>query len=183
MGEGIAIVPTAPEKARNRDSHYPFRFDSYFYYLTAFPEPDAVLVLIAGPETRSILFCRPRNEEREIWEGYRYGPDGARDTFGFDECYPIEALDEQMPKRMADRAKLFYTVGTDSDWDARVTGWLNAVRAQARTGVRAPLEIVDLRALIDEMRLTKDHEELATMRRAADISAGAHRRAMRFARP
>ena len=183
MGEGVAIIPTAQEKARNRDSHYPYRFDSYFYYLTAFPEPEAVLVLIAGAEPRSILFCRARNEEREIWEGFRYGPDGARDAFGFDACYPIEALDEQMPKLMADRAKLFFTLGADAAWDARVTGWLNVVRAQARTGVRAPSEIADLRTLIDDMRLTKDAQELATMRRAAEISAGAHRRAMRFARP
>ena len=183
MGEGLAIVPTAPEKARNRDSHYPYRFDSYFYYLTGFPEPDAVLVLIAGDTPRSILFCRPRSEEREIWDGFRYGPDGAREAFGFDESYPIDAIDEQMPKLMADRTKLYFTLGAETAWDARVTSWLNAVRAQVRTGVRAPSEIADLRALIDEMRLRKDPEELATMRRAATISAGAHRRAMRFARP
>ena len=93
MSEGLAIIPTAPEKARNRDSHYPYRFDSYFYYLTAFPEPETVLVLIAGETPRSILFCRPRSEEREIWDGFRYGPEGAKEAFGFDECYPIEALD------------------------------------------------------------------------------------------
>lgn len=183
MGEGLAIVPTAPERARNRDSHYPYRFDSYFYYLSAFPEPDAVLVLIAGAEPRSILFCRPRNEEREIWDGFRYGPEGAKNVFAFDECYPIETLDEQVPKLMADRPKLHYTLGADPAWDARVTGWLNAVRAQARTGIRAPSEVVDLRVLIDEMRLRKDAVELATMRRAASISTGAHRRAMRFAQP
>ena len=183
MSEGLAIIPTAPEKARNRDSHYPYRFDSYFYYLTAFPEPEAVLVLIAGETPRSILFCRPRNEEREIWDGFRYGPQGAKEAFGFDECYPIEALDEQVPKLMAERDRLFYTLGADTAWDERVTGWLNAVRALARTGVRAPSDVVDLRALIDDMRLRKDAEELITMRRAAAISAGAHCRAMRFARP
>ena len=183
MDEGLAIVPTAPERARNRDSHYPYRFDSYFYYLCAFPEPDAVLVLIAGAEPRSILFCRPKSEEREIWDGFRYGPEGAKELFAFDECYPIETLDEHMPRLMADRSKLFFTLGADPAWDARVTGWLNNVRAQVRTGVRAPHEVVDLRALIDEMRLRKDAIELATMRRAAAISSGAHRRAMRFARP
>jgi len=183
MSEGLAIIPTAPEKARNRDSHYPYRFDSYFYYLTAFPEPETVLVLIAGETPRSILFCRPRSEEREIWDGFRYGPEGAKEAFGFDECYPIEALDEQVPKLMADRDRLFYTLGADAAWDERVTGWLNAVRALARTGVRAPSDVVDLRALIDDMRLRKDAEELITMRRAAAISAGAHCRAMRFARP
>jgi Xaa-Pro aminopeptidase len=183
MGEGVAIIPTAPEQARNRDSHYPYRFDSYFYYLCAFPEPDAVLVLVAGATPRSILFCRARNEERETWEGFRYGPEGAKENFALDACFPIEALDEQLPHLLADQTKLYYTLGADAAWDARVTGWLNAVRAQARTGVRAPSELLDLRSLIDEMRLKKDATELATMRRAAEISTGAHCRAMRFARP
>src|SRR5881398_2653134 len=75
MGRGIAIIPTAPERARNRDSHYPYRFDSYFYYLTGFIEPESVLVLIAGSEPRGILFCRDKDKEREIWDGFRYGPD------------------------------------------------------------------------------------------------------------
>src|SRR5436309_1563278 len=91
MGGGIALIPTAREAARNRDSLYPFRHDSYFYYLTGFPEPEAVLVLIAGagPAAKSILYCREKNLEREIWDGYRYGPDGAREAFGFDEARPI----------------------------------------------------------------------------------------------
>lgn len=183
MGAGVAIIPTAREHARNRDSHYPYRFDSYFYYLSGFREPEGLLVLIAGAEPRSILFCRAKNEEREIWEGFRYGPEAAREIFAIDECFTIDTLDEQMPKLLADQAKLYFTLGADAGWDARVTGWLNAVRAQARTGVRAPSELVDLHVLIDEMRLYKDAEELATMRRAAEISTSAHRRAMRFARP
>jgi len=183
MGAGVAIIPTARERARNRDSHYPYRFDSYFYYLSGFPEPDALLVLISGAEPRSILFCRAKNEEREVWEGFRYGPDAARESFAVNECFTIDTLDEQMPKLLSDQAKLYFTLGADAGWDARVTGWLNAVRAQARTGVRAPSELVDLHVLIDEMRLYKDAEELTTMRRAAEISTGAHRRAMRFVRP
>ncbi len=183
MGAGIAIIPTALERARNRDSHYPFRFDSYFYYLSGFPEPEALLVLIAGSEPRSILFCRAKNEEREVWEGFRYGPDAAREAFAIDECFAIDALDEQMPNLLADRARLYFALGADAGWDARVTGWLNAVRSRARTGVRAPVEVVDLHVLVDEMRLYKDAEELATMRRAAKISTDAHRRAMRFVRP
>jgi Xaa-Pro aminopeptidase len=183
MGEGLAIVPTAPERTRNRDSHYPYRYDSYFYYLTGFPEPQALLAVIAGREPRSILFCRTKNEEREIWDGFRFGPDGAKEAFAFDECFPFEALDEEIPKLIADQTRLFFTLGADADWDLKVSHWLNAVRAKSRTGVRAPSEIVDLRVLLDEMRLYKDAQELSTMRRAAEISAAAHRRAMRFARP
>jgi Xaa-Pro aminopeptidase len=183
MGKGVAIVPTAPERVRNRDATFPYRFDSYFYYLTGFTEPEALLVLVGGDEPRSILFCRPRNEEREIWDGFRYGPDAAREAFGMDEAHPIESLDEEVPALLGDRERLFFSLGADPHWDARVTGWLNTVRSRARTGVRTPAEVVDLRSLLDEMRLVKDEHEVATMRRAAAISASAHRRAMRFARP
>ena len=178
MQAGIAIIPTAPERLRNRDSDYLYRFDSYFYYLTAFPEPEAVLVLIAGKEPRSILFCRDKNEERELWEGFRHGPQAAREEFALDEAASISELDERLPKLMADQSALYYSPGADPGWDARVLQWLNAVRAQARTGVSAPAEIRDVRVPLDEMRLRKDEHELATMRRAASISAAGHRRAM-----
>jgi Xaa-Pro aminopeptidase len=183
MGAGIAIIPTAPERIRNRDSDYLYRFDSYFYYLAGFPEPEAVLVMIAGPESRSILFCREKHPERELWEGFRYGPDGARKAFGFDDAQPFAALDEALPKLMANQPALFYAPGLDPAWDVRILRWLNEVRAHARTGVTAPVEIRDLRVALDEMRLVKDAHEIATMRRAASISAGAHVRAMRATRP
>jgi len=183
LGDGVAIIPTAPERARNRDAHYPFRFDSYFYYLTGFTEPEALLVVVGGREPRSILFCRPKNEDREIWEGFRHGPEGARLAFAMDESHAVETLDQEVPKLIADRQRLYFALGADAAWDGRVTTWLNAVRALSRTGVRAPSEVVDLHAVLDEMRLVKDEFELATMRRAAEISTGAHRRAMRFARP
>src|SRR4051812_23629110 len=183
MGTGIAIVPTAPERIRNRDSDYLYRFDSYFYYLTGFPEPDAVLVLISGAQPRAILFCRERNPERELWDGVRYGPEGAKEIFGLDEAYPISELDERLPKLLADQPALFYPVGADAGWDARMIGWLNRVRALARTGVAAPAAIQDVRVLVDEMRLVKDDAETAVMRRAASISSAAHERAMRVTRP
>jgi Xaa-Pro aminopeptidase len=183
MRSGVAIIPTAPERARNRDAHYPYRFDSYFYYLTGFREPDAVLVVIAGATAKSILFCRDKDPEREIWDGFRYGPEVARATFGFDEAHSIQQLDALAPEFMADRGTLYCHLGADSGWDARVTGWLNGVRGRARTGVRAPDEIKDVHGLLDEMRVIKSPEELAVMRRAAGITAGAHRRAMRAARP
>lgn len=183
MRHGIAIIPTAPERIRNRDSHYPYRFDSYFYYLTGFAEPESVVVLVAGDKPKSILFCRDKNGEREIWDGFRYGPEGAREAFGFDEAYSITMLDELAPKLLADQPALFYGIGVDSHWDERVVTWLNRVREQARSGIAAPSEIRDVRVLMDEMRLIKRPEELQLMRRAADISAGAHIRAMQATAP
>ncbi len=183
MGAGIAIVPTAPERLRNRDSDYLYRFDSYFYYLAGFPEPEAVLVMVAGAEPKSILFCREKHPERELWEGFRHGPEAARKTFAFDDAQPFAALDEALPRLMANQPALFYAPGLDPAWDVRILRWLNEVRAHARTGVTAPVEIRDLRVALDEMRLVKDAHEIATMRRAAAISAGAHVRAMRATRP
>jgi len=180
IGEGVAVVPTAPERVRNRDSHFPYRFDSHFYYLTGFTEPEAVLVLIAN---KSILFCRERNPEREIWDGFRYGPEAARERFGFDEAHPIANLDQEMARLLENQPALYYPMGADAEWDARAMRWLNAVRTRVRTGIAAPERVHDVRALIDEMRLVKDAHELGIMRRAARIAAGAHRRAMQRARP
>jgi len=178
MQAGVAVLPTAPERVRNRDTHYPFRFDSHFWYLTAFPEPEAVLVVVAGESPRSVLFCRERSAEREVWDGFRYGPEAARERFGFDATFPISALDAEMPKLLANQPALYYPLGADPAWDARALKWLNAVRENARSGIAAPERVQDVRALIDEMRLIKSAEELAIMRSAATISAAAHRRAM-----
>ena len=183
IGHGVAIVPTAPERTRNRDAHYPYRYDSYFYHLTGFTEPEAVLVVVAGDKPRHILFCREKNAEREIWDGFRYGPDVARERFGFDEAHSIQRLDALLPDLLADQPALYCHLGADSTWDARVLGWVNSVRERVRTGVAAPRDIADVRTLLDDMRLIKDEHELATMRRAGQISAGAHVRAMRAARP
>jgi Xaa-Pro aminopeptidase len=183
LGDGVAILPTAPEKVRNRDSHHLYRFDSYFWYLTGFPEPDSVLVLIGGDQPQSILFCRDKNEDREIWDGYRYGPKGACENFGFDAAYPIAELESKLPELLADRPALWYSLGHDEAWDGRVTAALNAVRAQSRSGKRAPRAVHDLRAQIDMMRLVKDAHEIDTMKRAAAISSAGHARAMHACRP
>jgi Xaa-Pro aminopeptidase len=183
MGEGVALIATAPERLRNRDSHYPYRFDSYFYYLTGFAEPEAALLLLAGKTPRTILFCRTKDAEREIWDGFRYGPEAARERFGFDEAHPIAELDALAPKLIEDQGALYYPVGFEADWDARVVRWLNVVRARARAGVAAPQRLHDVRVLLDDMRLLKDAHELGVMRRAARIAAAAHRRAMQCARP
>jgi Xaa-Pro aminopeptidase len=183
MGRGVAIVPTAPERTRNRDAHYPYRFDSYFYYLTGFSEPDAVLVVVAGESEKSILFCRDKDPEKEVWDGFRYGPEAALTTFGLDETHSLTRLDTETPELLADQPSVFCHLGMDRQWDTCILGWINAVRERVRSGVSAPLEIRDIHALLDEMRLIKDAEELNIMRRAASISAGAHRRAMRATRP
>jgi len=183
MNAGVAIIPTAPEAIRNRDSHYPYRFDSYFYYLTGFKEPESVLILVAqdvakGQAPKSILFCRDKDMEREIWDGFRFGPAAAVAEFGVGEAYSISQLDEMAPKLLANQSRLFYSLGADPAWDARVTGWLNQVKAQARTGVSAPDDVADVRKLLDEMRLYKSPAEQALMRRSASIAASAHKRAM-----
>lgn len=182
LGNGIAIVATAPEVTRNRDAHFPYRFDSYFYHLTGFTEPDAVLVVVGGATPQSILFCREKDETREIWDGFRHGAAAARETFGFDAAYSNAELDTQLPELMGNRARLAYAVGMDAAWDARVIGWLNAVRAKTRQGITAPGEILDVRGTLDEMRLFKDVHELDLMRRSAAIASDAHRRAMRTTR-
>jgi Xaa-Pro aminopeptidase len=183
IGEGVALVPTAPERPRNRDSHYPYRFDSYFYYLTGFTEPEATLVVVGGQSPRTLLFCRERNEEREIWDGFRHGPDAARERFGFDEAHPAAALDEVLARLLENQPALHYPIGADAEWDARAIRWLNAVRARTRAGVAAPERVQDVRAVLDDMRLLKDAHEATLMRRAGAIAAAAHRRAMQSARP
>ena len=183
IGTGIAIVPTAPERIRNRDAHYPYRYDSYFYYLTGFREPEAVLVLLGGEQPQSILFCRGKNPEREIWDGHRHGPEAACAIFGFDAAYPVAELDARLPDLLGNRPAAHVHLGADAGWDGRVLGWINAVRGRARSGVAAPRDIRDVHALLDDMRLVKDTEEIGLMRRAGAISAAAHRRAMQAARP
>ncbi|MBI4807525.1 MAG: aminopeptidase P N-terminal domain-containing protein [Nitrosomonadales bacterium] len=183
MKHGIAVIPTAPEVARNADTHYDYRHDSHFHYLTGFAEPEAVLVLIAGDRMESILFCREKNPEREVWDGFRYGPDGASEKFGFDAAYPIAQLDEKLAELLGNQPALFYPVGADASWDASLLKLREAVKAKSRSGIRAPSEIRDVRELLDEMRLLKDGFEQDIMRRAAAISCGAHRRAMCFTRP
>ena len=183
MQRGIAVIPTAPELIRNGDAHYPYRFGSHLYYLSGFAEPEAVLVLVAGKQPQSILFCRDKNPDREIWDGFRYGPEAAREQFGFDAAHSIEQFDEKLVELMGNQPTLFYPLGADSAWDERLVGLRSRVQEKVRSGISAPNEITDVRVLLDEMRLIKDEHELATMRRAAEISAAAQVRAMRNTRP
>jgi Xaa-Pro aminopeptidase len=183
MQQGIAIIPTAPEVLRNADTHYGYRHDSNFYYLTGFTEPEAALVLIAGEAPKAILFCREKNLEREIWDGHRFGPAAAQQQFGFDAAYSIAQLDEKLVELMGNQPAMFYPLGSDAVWDQRLLQLRNAVQEKIRSGIHAPEEIRDVRALLNEMRLFKDAHELDIMRRAAAISTTAHKRAMQFTRP
>ncbi|MDD5179657.1 MAG: Xaa-Pro aminopeptidase [Gallionellaceae bacterium] len=183
MRRGIAVIPTAPEVTRNGDAHYPYRYDSHFHYLTGFEEPEAVLVLVAGNAPQSILFCREKNMEREVWDGFRHGPEAARIEFGFDAAFPIAQLNDKLVELMGNQPALFHPLGAHAVWDDRILELRSRVQAQARSGITAPNEIHDVRMLLDEMRLIKDDGELAAMRRAAAISTAAHLRAMRAARP
>jgi Xaa-Pro aminopeptidase len=183
QGGGVAIIPTASEVMRNADADYPYRHDSYFYYLTGFTEPEATLVLVAGAKQQAILFCREKNMEREIWDGYRYGPAAAKEEFGFDAAHAIDQIDVELPKLMTNMPTLFYALGSDAKLDARIQNWLSGVRAQIRAGISAPSAAMDVRVLLNEMRLIKDTDEIAIMQRAATISAHAHARAMRCAKP
>jgi Xaa-Pro aminopeptidase len=183
-GGGVAIIPTAPEVMRNRDADYPYRHDSYFYYLSGFMEPESMLVLVAtATSEQSILFCRDKDLEREIWDGYRFGPEAAKQTFGMDAAFSITSMDTEIPKLLANAQAIFYTNGLDAARDVRVQDWLRDVRAMGRSGVSAPATMIDVNSLLDEMRVIKDDSEIAIMRRAGLISANAHCRAMRHSRP
>lgn len=175
---GIAIVPTAPERPRNRDSDFLFRHDSYFYYLTGFTEPNAWLVVTG--DGRSTLFCQPKDLEREIWDGYRLGPEAAVGALGVDAAHSVADLDTQLPRLLENRDAVWFPFAIHEGLEQRVAGWLNKVRARVRYGALCPEQQRDLCAVLDEMRLVKDAHEQDIMRRAAAISARAHVRAMQY---
>jgi Xaa-Pro aminopeptidase len=177
--DGIAVIPTAPERPRNRDSDYIYRHDSYFYYLTGFGEPNAWLVITG--DGKSTLFCAPKDLEREIWDGYRLGPEAAPAALGVDVAHSVAELDAQLPKLLENRDAVWYPFAIHEGLETRVTSWLNQVRARVRYGALCPEQQRDLCAILDEMRLVKDAHEQDTMRRAAQISARGHVRAMKLA--
>ncbi len=180
----IAILPTAPARIRNRDVEYPFRADSDFYYLTGFPEPESVAVLVPDrPQGEFVLFCRERDPERETWDGARAGLEGACERFGADDAFPFTDLDDIVPGLMENKERVFYTMGMDAEFDKRVLSWVNQVRGRSRAGVSAPEEFVTLGHALHEMRLYKSPAEVKAMRRAGRIAAKAHKRAMQACRP
>jgi Xaa-Pro aminopeptidase len=182
--DAIAILPAAPVRHRNGDIEYAYRQDSHFHYLSGFPEPDAVAVLVPGrPQAEYLLFVREHDVLRESWDGARAGTDGAVERYGADDAFPIEDIDEILPGLMEQRSKVYYSMGTLPEFDSLVLSWVNGLQVQARQGAGAPHEFVALRHVLDDMRLYKSRAEQVSLRRAAQIAVGAHRRAMRFARP
>jgi Xaa-Pro aminopeptidase len=172
----VAIVPTAPERPRNRDSDFLYRHDSYFYYLSGFTEPQAWLVIESSG--RTTLFCQPKDLEREIWDGYRLGPDAAPEALGVDAAHPVTELAEKLPALLENKATVWYPFATHTGLESQIDAHLQKVRARVRMGVQCPDTQRDLCSLLDEMRLFKDAHELDVMRRACGISARAHVRAM-----
>jgi Xaa-Pro aminopeptidase len=182
--DAIAILPTSPERLRNRDVEYPFRPDSDFFYLTGFAEPEAVAVLAPGRRHGEyLLFCRERDREKEIWNGRRAGPEGAVERFGADDAFPISDIDDILPGLLESRERVFYTMGTTPEFDQRVIGWVNQIRSQSRAGKQTPDEFVSLEHFLHDMRLYKSRAEIKAMREAANIAARAHKRAMQICRP
>jgi len=182
--DAIAILPAAPVRHRNGDIEYAYRQDSQFYYLSGFQEPDAVAVLAPGrPHAEYLLFVREHDALRESWDGPRAGTEGAVEEYGADDAFPIEDIDEILPGLMEQRSQIFYSMGTHLDFDPRILSWVNGLRVQSRQGAGGLQEFVALNHVLDDMRLYKSRPEQASLRRAAQIAVGAHRRAIRFARP
>lgn len=182
--DAILILPAAPERVRSHDTFHPYRQDSDFWYLSGFPEPGAVLVLVPGRRHgESLLFCRERDREREAWDGPRLGPEGAVEGAGFDDAWPIDDLDDILPGLLEGRSRVYYHFGRDVEFDLKLIGWVNRVRAQGRSGAQLPHEFLELGHLLHELRLFKSRDELRLLRRAAKITVEAHRAAMRAARP
>jgi Xaa-Pro aminopeptidase len=181
--ESIAILPAAPERVRNRDVLHPFRQDSDFHYLTGFGEPEAVLVLIPGREHgESVLFCRERNPEKELWDGFLAGQEGAIENYGLDDAFPIGDIDDILPGMIEGRSRVYYPLGKDHDFDVRVMDWVRQIRSKVRAGAHPPGEFVALEHLLHDLRLYKSAAEIRVMARAGQISSEAHKRAMKRAR-
>jgi len=180
----VAVIPAAPQRTRNRDVDYPHRQDSDFFYLTGFTEPEALLVLVPGREQGEVIFfCRERDRERETWDGRRVGVERAPEVVGADHAFPTGDVDEILPGLLEGRDRLYYPMGREADFDARVIQWVNRVKEKVRGGVHAPREMISLDFHLHEMRLLKSREELRQMRRAGKLSAQGHIRAMQVCRP
>ena len=183
IGSGVIIIPAAHEAVRSRDTEYPFRQDSDFYYLTGFPEPDAIAVLRPGHEKPYTLFVRPRDREREIWTGFRAGSEGAVERYGADEAHDLAEWPKLLPELLRNQPRLAVSLGRDQALDSLIIGTLDQLRQRGRQGIEAPGELLDPSAALAEMRLFKGPEELPLLEKAADITAAGHIAAMQQTRP
>lgn len=180
----IAILPSASEIVRSRDTHFGFRQDSDFHYLTGFPEPDAVLVLLPGREHGEyVIFCREKDTVMETWHGRRLGQVGAKKHYGCNDAFPIDDIDDILPGLMEGRERIYYEFGNHADFDNQIMSWVNTLRAQVKKGAHPPGELIDLSHLLHDMRLIKSKAELKVMQKAAEISSDAHIAAMQVCQP
>jgi len=180
----IAILASAPVTVRNRDVEHPFRQDSDFYYLSGFDEEHSVLVLIPGREHGEyVLFCQEKIKEQEIWTGRRVGPEDAIDVLQCDDAFPITDIDDILPGLIEGKERIYANLGTSPEFDQKLMQWVNHIKAQVRSGATPPHEFCALDHLLHEQRLVKSADEIRVMRKAAQISAEAHTRAMQVVRP
>lgn len=178
----VAIIPSAREATRSNDTHYRFRQDSDFFYLTGFEEPDAIAVLKPGETHEYVLFVRPRDPEREIWDGRRAGVEGAKSEFGAGEAFPIDEFFEKLPEILNGAEVLYYRLGVNSNLDDKIIREIARMRALNRKPISPPQTIVDPATIVHELRVVKSPEELEIMQQAADIAAEAHCEAMKAVR-
>lgn len=182
--DSIAIIPAAPVKLRSRDTDYRYRQDSDFYYLTGFNEPGSVAVLISGRRAAEyIIFCRERDELMETWNGRRLGVDNAPQVLEADDAFPIDDIDDILPGLLEGRERIFYSMGRETQFDNRIIGWVNQLKAKVGSGASVPSEFVSLDYHLHEMRLFKSRSEIALLRKAAKISAAGHVAAMQRCKP
>ena len=183
-GNSIAVIAAAPEKIRSKDTHYPYKQSTNLSYLSGFPEPQSVMLLIPGrSQGEMVFFCRDKDPLRETWDGYRQGPAGAVQNFGADDAFPIDDIDDILPGMLEGRDRVYYGIGKDAEFDKHLMEWVNGVRDKRGSDAMPPGEFVDLDHLVNEMRLIKSAAEIKLMRKAGEISARAHRRAMQMSRP
>ena len=183
--DSVAIISSAREATRSNDTQYRYRQDSDFLYLTGFDEPEAIAVITPSrAEQKFTLFVRPRDPEREIWDGRRSGVEGARAQYGADAAFPISEFEEKLPEMLNGATNLYYRIGNGNvELDETIVKRIRGLRAMIRRGMSAPEAIIDTAAITHEMRLFKTEEEIELMQRAADIAAEGHIEAMKKARP
>src|SRR5581483_5902025 len=180
----VAIFPAMPVATRNSDVEHAYRADSDLYWLTGFEEPEAVAVLATGGDKPFTLFVRPRDREKEIWNGRRAGVDGAKQAFGADQAFTIDEMSQRLPAMVGSAATLFYRLGAvDPEFDARLARMLQELRMRSRSGTGAPLRIEDTGQIVHELRLRKRPEELRALRKAVEITRRAHLAAMAAGKP
>ncbi len=180
----IAIIPSAGEQMRSRDTEHPFRQDSDFYYLSGFTEPDAVLVLTPGRRHgQYVMFCREKDPVLEMWNGFRAGPEGACEKFAADDAFPIADIDDILPGLIEGRERVYYSMGRSTEFDRQIMGWVNSIRSKESSGAAPPGEFIDLNHMVHDLRLVKSAAEQRLLRRAGEITARGHARAMAFCRP